>query len=288
MNRGKSTQISTSLSRRDFIKYGFLSGVGSLIASYPFLIERYNFQVNTYQIPVPNLPRAFNGFKIVQLTDLHFGFLMPLFVVKHLIHKINTLEKDIIVCTGDYIHEFDSDSQIDTIWPYLMKLSAKHGVYSVLGNHDHWGDFRRSLYWIERSGQNVRHKSISIAEKGERIWIGGAGDYLEDDLSIDKAFQNVPSNECKILLAHNPDSADSYFTTNVDLMISGHTHGGQINIPFIGPPVLAVKNREYSSGFIRSAKTNLYISRGLGWSILPVRFNCPPEISVLKLVSNVG
>lgn len=288
MNKGENKQVSTTLSRRNFIKYGFLGGVGTLIASYPFLIERYNFQVNTYKIPVPNLPRAFNGFKIVQLTDLHFGFLMPLFVVKQLIHKINTLEKDIIVCTGDYVHEKDTKSQIDTVWHHLMKLRARHGVYSVLGNHDHWGDFKQSLYWLERSGQNVRHKSISIAEKGERIWIGGAGDYMEDDLSIDKAFQNVPSNECKIVLAHNPDSADSNFTTNVDLMISGHTHGGQINIPFIGPPVLAVKNREYISGFIRSTKTNLYISKGLGWSMLPVRFNCPPEISILRLVPSVG
>ncbi|GJQ57545.1 MAG: metallophosphoesterase [Candidatus Scalindua sp. AMX11] len=280
--------MSVTLKRRSFIKYGLLGAVGTLIASYPLFIERYHFQVNTYQIPVPNLPRVFKDFKIVQMTDLHFGFLMPLFIVEHLIQKINALEKDIVVCTGDYVHEFDSNSQIDTLWPQLMKLRARKGVYSVLGNHDHWASFNRSLYWLERSGQNVRHRAISISDKGERIWIGGAGDFMEDDLSIDKAFENVPSNECKILLAHNPDSADSYFTTKVDLMISGHTHGGQVNIPFIGTPVLAVHNKKYSSGFIRSAKTNLYISRGLGWSMLPVRFNCPPEISILNLVPSVG
>ncbi|MCP5005965.1 MAG: metallophosphoesterase [Planctomycetes bacterium] len=280
--------MSVNLNRRSFIKYALLGGIGTLATSYSVFIERYNFQINTYQIPVPRLPGAFEGFKIVQLTDIHFGFLMPLSIVEQLIHKVNILDKDIVVCTGDYVNACGKDSLVDTVWPYLMKLRAKHGVYSVLGNHDHWGGLDRSLYWLEESGQNVRHKSIPIDKMGERIWIGGAGDYLEDDVSIDKAFENVPSNECKILLAHNPDSADSHFSTKVDLMISGHTHGGQVNIPFVGAPYLAVQNRKYSSGFIRSSKTNIYISRGLGWTVLPIRFNCPPEISILNLISDTG
>ncbi|MHC4307761.1 MAG: metallophosphoesterase [Planctomycetota bacterium] len=276
--------MNEKVSRRKFLKLSLLSGVGAIIATYPFCIERYIFQVNTYRIPVPNLPSNFNGFTIAQLSDLHYGFLMPLMVVEQIIHKINTLQKDVIVCTGDYIHERNETTQIDTVWPPLMKLNANGGVYSVLGNHDHWGNTDRSLYWLEKSGQNIRHKAVPIIKGEERIWIGGAGDYLEDDLGIDTAFQHVPDRECKILLSHNPDSADTNFETRIDLMISGHTHGGQVNIPFVGPLILPVKNKSYSNGFVRTGRTNLYISKGLGWAIIPIRFNCLPEISVLKLV----
>lgn len=276
--------MQSKINRRTFLKFGILGGVGTLIASYPFFIERYLFHVNTYQIPVPHLPTSFNGLRIAHLTDLHYGSLMPRIVIEQIIHSTNSLEPDIIVCTGDYIHERHASTQIDTVWPYLMKLRAKYGVYSVLGNHDHWGDTARSLSWLEQSGQNVRHTAVPILKGEERIWIGGAGDYWEDELGIDQAFQHVPAHECKILLAHNPDSADTRYETRVDLMISGHTHGGQVNIPFFGPPILPVQNKSYSSGFIRTGRTNLYISRGLGWAILPVRFNCFPEISVLKLV----
>lgn len=276
--------MKEKIGRRKFLKTGLSCGIGTLIVSYPFCIERYIFQVNTYRIPVTNLPSSFNGFTIAQLADLHYGLLMPLKIVKQIIHKFNTLHKDLIVCTGDYILERNSTKPIDTVWPHLMKLRADNGVYSVLGNHDHWGNTDRSLYWLEKSEQNIRHKAVPIIKGEEKIWLGGAGDYWEDNLGIDKAFQHVPDSECKILLSHNPDSADTRFETRIDLMITGHTHGGQVNIPFIGPPILPVKNKLYSSGFIRTEKTRLYISRGLGWAILPIRFNCPPEISILRLV----
>ncbi len=276
--------MSKKVSRRKFLKLGLSCGIGALIASYPFCIERYIFQVNVYRIPVPNLPPKFNGYTITQLTDLHHGFLMPQKTIEKIIHKTNSLQNDLVVCTGDYILEKNGTKQIDSVWPQLMKLNARDGVYSVLGNHDHWGSTDRSLYWLERSGQSIRHKAVPIYRGEEKIWIGGAGDYLEDDLGIDDAFQHVHYSECKILLSHNPDSADADYKTPIDLMISGHTHGGQVIVPFIGPPILPVKNKLYSSGLIRTEGTNLYISRGLGWAIIPVRFNCLPEISVLRLV----
>ena len=278
--------MNVKVSRRKFLKLGLSCGIGALVASNPFFIERHIFQVNTYRIPVPNLPPKFDGYTIAQLTDLHYGLFMPQTVVEKIIHKTNTLQKDLIICTGDYILERNGTKQIDTVWPQLMKLKANDGVYSVLGNHDHWGSTDRSLYWLEKSGQSIRHKAVTIIKGEDRIWIGGAGDYLEDDLGIDDAFQHAPDNECKILLSHNPDSADTDFKTRIDLMISGHTHGGQVIIPFIGPPILPVKNKLYSSGFIRTDGTNLYISRGLGWAMIPVRFNCLPEISILKLVQD--
>jgi len=273
------------MNRRQFIKRAMFWGFGALMASYPFFIERHLFQINTYKIPVPHLPRTFNGFTIVHLTDFHYGFLMSMAVVKKLLANANSIKRDVIVCTGDFIHERNSHKKTDALWPELSRLTAPYGVYSVLGNHDHWGDFSRSLYWLEKSGQNVRHKAIPIAKGSEKIWIGGCGDYMEDQIGMDKAFRNVPPDDCKIVLAHNPDTADTPFHTRVDLMIAGHTHGGQVNIPFVGTPILPVHNKRYSSGFIQTPSTHLFISKGLGWAILPVRFNCLPEIAVLKLMA---
>ena len=276
--------MNVKVSRRKFLKLGLSCGIGALVASNPFFIERHIFQVNTYRIPVPNLPPKFDGYTIAQLTDLHHGFLMPQRTVEKIICKTNSLQNDLIVCTGDYILERNGTKQIDAVWSQMMKLNANDGVYSVLGNHDHWGSTDRSLYWLEKSGQDIRHKAVPIIRGEEKIWIGGAGDYMEDELGIDNTFQHASDSECKILLSHNPDSADTEYKTRIDLMISGHTHGGQVIIPFVGAPILPVKNKLYSSGFIRAEGTNLYISRGLGWAMIPVRFNCLPEISVLRLV----
>jgi predicted MPP superfamily phosphohydrolase len=271
------------LSRRKFLQRGLVMSFGALLAAYPVFIERYLFQVNTYRIPVAGLPAAFNGFTIAHLTDLHYGLLMPLKVVEYIINTVNSLHSDIIVCTGDYVHKRNTAHQVDLVWPQLMRLKAPHGVYSVLGNHDHWADAQRSLYWLEKSGQNVRHQARPIVKNGEKLWIGGAGDYWEDALGIDTAFQSVSPDDCKILLSHNPDSADTGYKTPVQLIISGHTHGGQVVLPFIGAPILPVQNKAYCSGLMRTARTNMYISRGLGWAIIPVRCNCYPEISVLQL-----
>jgi len=271
------------MNRRTFLKLGIWGGIGALISSYPIFIERYIILVNTYKIPVPNLPTEFNKIRIVHLTDLHLGFLVPEFLINYVVEKANSLNGDIIVCTGDYIHERNKTNHINRVWPILSKLQAKLGVYNVLGNHDHWGNFERSLYWLIKSGQNIRHSAKSIERQGKRIWIGGAGDLWEDDLGIDLAFRNVPENECKILLAHNPDTADESFKTRIDLIISGHTHGGQVNIPFYGTPILPVKNKKYSSGLITSENTTIFINKGIGWAVYPVRFNCSPEIAILQL-----
>ena len=276
----KTMDTKQKISRRKFLKYCAIGGTGVLAASYPFFIERFLVMVNTYRIPVSNLPSAFEGFTILQLTDLHYGYLMPETVIRQVIRKANKLNKDLIVCTGDYVSGVD---QIDKAWEMLSELRAPYGVYSVLGNHDHWGDFDRSMYWMEQTGQDLRHKSVPINKDNQRLWLGGAGDLYEDEIGIDKAFAGVPPQECKVALAHNPDSADTEFSTRVDLMISGHTHGGQVKLPFIGTPILPVNNPLYASGLIKTPKTSLYISRGIGCAILPIRFNCPPEISILQL-----
>jgi uncharacterized protein len=271
------------MNRREFVKYSLGLSAGALLASYPVFIERYMVAVNHYDIPVPNLPSAFEGFTICQLSDIHYGTLTPMIMVDYVIKTAMQQETDIIVCTGDYTRKRKDNREIDAIWEKLIKLKAKHGVYSVLGNHDEWTGLEHSLEWLEKSGQSVRHKSKKITIGKQHIWIGGAGDLWTDKLGVDNAFEHVSRKDCKILLAHNPDTADRDYDTRVDLILSGHTHGGQVNIPFYGPLILPVKNKKYSHGYIETERSSLFISRGIGWAIVPIRFNCPPEIAVLHL-----
>ena len=272
------------ISRRKFLKFGGLGAGAVLLVSYPFFIERYIVQVNRYRISVPRLPPVFEGFTIVHLTDPHYGFLVPLGFLEQVVSKANTIGGDLIVCTGDYVHERNGVDQIDTIWKVLGKLRAPAGVFSVLGNHDHWADTDRSMYWLKTTGQNMRHGLKKIEKNGQELWFAGAGDLWVDHLSIDNLLQPVVKERCTIVLAHNPDSADTLIESKPDLIISGHTHGGQVDIPFIGTPVLPVKNKNYSYGLKRSiGGIPVFISRGIGWAICPVRFNCFPELAVLTL-----
>lgn len=279
MNQGKP------LSRRRFLKLACSAGALALVASYPAFIERYIIVVNRHRIRVPHLPEAFAGFTIVHLTDLHYGLLVPLSVIRYVVSRSNQFPRDAVFCTGDYVHERRATEQIDRVWPILAGLTAPSGVYAVLGNHDHWADTARSQYWLEQTGQNLRHRAAPIRRGDQQIWLLGAGDLYEDHVNLDGLLSDLPDEDCKVVLAHNPDTADTDFAARVDLMVSGHTHGGQVRPPCMAPPVLPVRNKAYSSGLKVSPRgMQVFISRGIGWAVMPVRFNCLPEIAVLELV----
>lgn len=273
------------MNRRQFLKRVLWGGaVSALVGMYPLFIERYIVTVNHYTIPVPNLPHEFDGLRVIHLTDLHYGPLMPLEILAKVVQKTNELKKDIVVCTGDYVRGADAARRLDGIWSVMSKLRAPEGVYTVLGNHDHWADTEESVRCLNTSGHvNLRHKAVPLSRDGKTLWLAGAGDLWEDHVNLDQVLEDVPDEACRIVLAHNPDTADTDYTTRVDLMISGHTHGGQVKIPFIGTPMLPVKNKAYSSGFVKSHKTGVFISRGIGWAAIPLRFNCFPEIAILRL-----
>lgn len=271
------------ISRRQLLKWTGLSGGLGLVASYPFFIERYLVLTNHYRIPVPRLPAVFSGLRIVHLTDLHYGFLEPLACIEQVVQRANALKPDLIVCTGDYIR--GGIKEINRVWPVLDRLDAPLGVYAVLGNHDFWGDKERSLYWLERSGQNLRHKTIRLERDKAVFWLGGAGDFWTDPYDLDTLLSPIPENECRMVLAHNPDTADIPHAARIDLLLAGHTHGGQVCIPFVGTPILPVSNKRYSSGLVHSVQNEqVFISKGIGWAVFPIRFNCAPEIAVLELI----
>ncbi len=270
--------VQPPLTRRDFLKLSGLMGAALLGTIYPVMIERYLVQVNTYRIPLKRLPPAFDGFTIVHLSDIHYGYLTPMQLVNHVVQTANSLPRDIIVNTGDNSSALYTERELDTVWPALCNLNAPLGVYTVLGNRDHAASTARSIYWLERSGQNLRHRVTVFERDGQRLWLGGTGDLYEDWQSIDEIFATVPAGECKLVLAHDPGSIKQPFQTQIDLMLSGHYHGGQFRLPILnmGLPFLP-------SGIVENPRARLFISRGIGWSRIPMRVNCPPEIAVLVL-----
>lgn len=273
-----------NITRRQFLKRVCSVGSLGLLAGYPLFVERYIVQTNVYRLSVPNLPKAFSGFRIVQLSDLHYGSLVPAELINHVVDSANGLRPDVIVCTGDYVQKTTLTNEVDQVWQILSKLNAPSGVFSVLGNHDHWVDTARSDYWLKKTRQDLRHKVFPIQRQGQTLWMAGAGDLYEDHKDLDGLLGQIPDADCRIVLAHNPDTADTPYTKRIDLMIAGHTHGGQVCLPFVGPPVLPVQNKDYSSGLKNSLRGGkVFISKGIGWAICPVRFNCFPEIVVLEL-----
>lgn len=284
MNSDPLFNQQTPITRRQFLKTVLVGFGGALAASYPVFIERYWVTVNHYQVALPGLPPAFHGLRIVHLSDIHAGPWSPDGWLQGLMRTVMDLRADLIACTGDYVREKNGTTQIERIWPLLAGLQAPLGVYSVLGNHDHWADRELSLHWLEQSGQNLRHKAARLERDGQPLWLVGAGDLWEDDLGLEAALANIPPDEARVVLAHNPDSYDADFSGRVDLMLCGHTHGGQVRLPLIGAPMVPVSNKTYVSGLLHLSRGAMFISRGIGWSGLPVRFNCSPEIAVLELV----
>ena len=252
---------------------------------YGIFVERYLVRFPRYRIPVPNLPTAFVGMIVIHISDVHLSTLVPRWFIAGLLRRVAALQKDLIVTTGDNVLGRNVPERVDEVWSLLRELRAPLGVFSVLGNCDHRASAERSLQRLAESGQDVRGRAIAVEKNGQRVWIAGAGDLLEDHLPLDEVLANVPDGECRIVLAHNPDTADTAFDSRIDLMLAGHTHGGQVELPLIGIPMLPVKNKNYSYGLKAAPKGfPVFISKGIGWGIFPGRLNCFPEIPILELV----
>ncbi|MBP6991485.1 MAG: metallophosphoesterase [Spirochaetes bacterium] len=265
--------------------------VTALILGYGLTIERYALRINTYPLHFENLPAAFNGYRILVITDLHYGRLMSKPWVSEIIERANRAGADCIVCLGDYVKKRNTKDELRVIWPMLKTLKAPGGVFFINGNHEHWADHALSLRLLEESGSSLRHRHAVIRKGGAAVALAGCGDARGgDEPGLDEALDRVPDGMFTILLAHNPDAADLPRKKPVDLFLCGHTHGGQIVVPVIDYPVMIpVDNKLYDSGLKHNARREaVFISRGIGWGVAPVRLNCTPEIAIIQLVSKKG
>lgn len=292
-----------AISRRSFL--GIVStgaasvaasgGVGGL-AAYSLFYEPHRVPVTRTSLKIAGLPESMNGLRIVQLTDLHLGPWISREFVRSVVDRANRLEPDLIALTGDYVHQSP-----DYIWPVaaeLGRLRAKGGVAAVLGNHDWWESAELFREHFDRFGIPLidNNRLILTPERRlersarEGLCIAGVGDLWEDDIKFSSALGGVPDAMPRVVLSHNPDVAEmtelaggSY---RADLLLAGHTHGGQVGFPVVGTPVIPSRyGQKYARGLVQGPACPVYVSRGVGTTGLPVRFRVPPEIAVITLTS---
>jgi predicted MPP superfamily phosphohydrolase len=247
------------------------------------LSEPYMLTIEHKRIKLDRLPPVFNGFRIVQLSDVHHGPFSSREQIERAIETANRLQPDIIALTGDYISK--ERHYAAPCAEMLGKLKARFGVYAVLGNHDHWVDAPLLTDLFRAEGITVLiNEGMRFEQNGETFWIAGVDDSMVGLEDISLALAGAREDEMKLLLAHNPIVLRRAVRASVDLVLSGHTHGGQVAIR--GERSSARPRKRALQGLWRQGNTQIYVNRGLGTVVLPIRYGCPPEISLLELRSN--
>jgi predicted MPP superfamily phosphohydrolase len=284
------------MTRRTFIKRALCAAGGASFAGvYPAFVEAQRVHVSRLSLPVTNLPRALDGFTIAHLTDLHRSPFVSRRYLRHCIDMANSPEPDLIVFTGDYITHgmhlrtpgYSGDFNIGDPAEYLAECAscmsrahAKYGVFATLGNHDHWYDGQLVTDAIETAGITVlRNQNTRVRVDGETLPIVGLGDLYTEGVDFSRSFARVEA-PFTLVLMHNPDSFAGWPREGAHLILAGHTHGGQVNLPFLGAPITPSR---FVQGVFRRGDTTMYVNRGVGVIFPPVRINCPPEIALIEL-----
>ena len=273
------------VTRRKFLKWLTAGGVVCFggIAFDAFVIEPHGFKVTKHTISLPRLPQDWDGLTIAHITDTHIGRLSGLEDARQIVDMTNQLHPDLIVITGDIVSRADSISPALAV--ILGDLRAPMGKFAVLGNHEYWTDSPKIIETFEAAGiKFLTNDKHIFTRNGKALSLGGVDDFMEGNPDVLRTFRGVDENVPRILLCHNPDYAeDMPAESNVDLMLCGHTHGGQVKIPLLGPPLVPINHRKYAEGLVAGPHCPVFVSRGLGMVGIPVRFNCPPEIPLITL-----
>lgn len=279
---------------------GVLTALLAILAAFFIWVYWGNTSIQTTQISINSgkIPASFNGFRIAQVSDLHnaeFGENQS-----KLLQMVKNISPDMIAVTGDLIDSSHTD--VEKAMDFINGAVKIAPVYYVTGNHEAWTDKYENLKeQMTKSGVIIlSDQGITIKRNGSLIWLLGLNDpdftikhdmFGEDAAMIDTKLKDMQkqsvNGEYTILLSHRPELFDVYVTNNIDLVLSGHAHGGQIRLPFIGGLVAPNQGLfpKYTAGVYEKNQTNMVVSRGLGNSIAPVRINNRPELVVITLSS---
>ncbi len=279
LGRGRGSFHFENLKILPYIIRGLLRATGLLARGERNALSPV---VRDIRFTFDTLPKDFCGFRLMHLSDLHADGLAGL--AEAICDKIRGIEVDLCVLTGDYC--FEIYGPCHGVYHNMEKIAgsirARHGVLGVLGNHD----FAEEAFELERMGVRMLiNDAVELREGKQSIWVVGVDDphyYGCDDLPA--ALSRVPRDAFKLLLVHTPEMLEEADASDIDLYLCGHTHGGQICLPWIGP-ILVNANcpRKYTKGAWRYRRVQGYTSSGVGSSCVPVRFFCPPEIAVIEL-----
>ena len=271
---------------RRFSRRRFLMGVGAFTlagASYSYFESGW-IRLRRESIRMSNIPPAFKGKTFALLADIHHGPFISLNYIERVVAATNDLNPDAILLAGDYVHR--DPMYIDPCFDVLANLKAPLGVFGVMGNHDHWESTSNTRQAMRKSGiEEVSNSGVWVQANGDRLRIAGVDDLWEGKPDLNAALKDTREDESAILLSHNPDFVEGITDTRVGLVVSGHTHGGQIVLPIVGAPrVPSQFGQKYLHGLVKTKFTQVFVSRGVGTVTPPLRFCCRPEIVLLTII----
>lgn len=287
-----SRRGTTRLSRRWFL--GGLLASGGLTAlggaGYAWRIEPLWPEVKYHPMPLPDLGRRFQGARIIQISDLHVGP-VPLDYLQKWVNWISAQHADLVVVTGHLVH-YSNETGTRKVAHLLSTVRAREGILVSMGNHEwgashpdraHAGLAQRAANALTASGARVLRNQVATFRRGrDALNVVGLDDLWGRNYNPEAAFRDLSSAIPALVMSHNPDTFVDVLDRPFHWMLSGHTHGGQVNIPGYGPPLLPVRNRQFVAGHYELGGRNLYVNRGLGWA-RRVRFNARPEVTVFTL-----
>lgn len=267
------------------------------LALYAGEVERHWLEISQQDLRIAGLPAAFDGIRVAQLSDIHLDEYTEPFFLRAIVDRVNRLNPDMVFLTGDYVSWGISTRKFaeGAAWQcanILTGLNCRER-YAILGNHDVMVDPNLVATALIDNGTKVLiNACLPIERSGARLWLAGFDDPVwgdpNPDLAIPSRIRNIP-NEPVVALCHAPDYADELLAhpagKSVKVMLSGHTHGGQIRLPLLGAMQLPPLGRKYVEGWFRLGAMQLYVNRGLGAVGVPFRFDCPPEITLFTLRS---
>lgn len=266
---------------------GGVAGGAAATLVYATLVEPRWLQCTHPRIHIRGLPRALEGLRVALLTDMHAGDAPSLRRVRAAVRLVLEARPDLVALTGDFAA--DDQPDFESIFEALAPLAAPLGVYAVPGNHDHIVGIAHWQQGLRRHPRirDLTNRALRLDVGGARLCVAGVDDFYRGAPRLD--FLPPPgTRELTILLAHGPDQAELLRRSDdaVDLVLSGHTHGGQVQLPFLGAPVNSAEHPElYEEGLRRRPWTQVYTSRGIGTVGLPIRFLARPEVAILELTS---
>ncbi len=264
-------------------------GAGSM--AYATIVEPWQLHVDRRDVPIADLPNELDGVRVLQLTDTHRGPRITASFIERAVETGLRQKPDLVVLTGDYVH--NGPTHIDEAAEIMRPLADAVPTVGVLGNHDWYAGAYKMRRALENAGVRMidngrcyfgRQRTLTDREEG--LCIAGVGDLLESKVDYRRALGGVDPDMPRLLLSHNPDAAEMREAGDhrIDLMLSGHTHGGQVRLPIIGSPGVPSRfGEKYRAGMVQGPWCRVFISTGVGMSVAPFRFGVRPEINVLTL-----
>jgi uncharacterized protein len=277
-----------AMSRRDFLKMGAGSGIATGLTGltgvlYSAGVEPNDVLIERQTIHLRRLPACFDGFKVVLLSDLHIYPFTTVELINEAIRLTNSVRPDLVLFAGDFVYK--SPEAVFDLVPLLEKLNPAKGVFAVLGNHDRRVAPKIVSEALAKGGvELLNNRGIELQIASESIYLAGIDSFLAGTPRPSEAFSARRGTVCSIALVHEPDSIRELCAeVPVDLQLSGHSHGGQVRFPGFGALVLPQLGKIYDRGLYEVGHAQIYTTRGIGTVYLPIRLNCPPEVTAITL-----